>query len=50
MDVARCDVEDLQIRSATPTDAEAILLAHLDSIHSLGPAFPKRLCTRGVRG
>ena len=39
MDVARCDVENLQIRSATPTDAEAILLAHLDSIRSLGPAF-----------
>ena len=27
------------IRAAQPADAEAITLAHLDSIRSLGPAF-----------
>lgn len=31
-------LEDLQIRPATPEDADAIAAAHLDSIRSLGPA------------
>ena len=39
MDVARGDFDDFQIRPATPADAEAIALAHLDSIRSLGPVF-----------
>jgi hypothetical protein len=30
---------DVQNRRAHPTDAEAIALAHLDSIRSIGPAF-----------
>jgi len=33
------DVGDVRIRPATPADAQAITLAHLDSIRSLGPAF-----------
>ena len=39
MDVARGDFDNFQIRRATPADAEAIALAHLDSIRSLGPVF-----------
>ena len=35
----RRDLGDVQIRPAQPADAEAITLAHLDSIRSLGPAF-----------
>lgn len=30
---------EIQTRRATPKDAEAIALAHLDSIRSIGPAF-----------
>ena len=30
---------DVRVRPATPADAQAITLAHLDSIRSLGPAF-----------
>lgn len=33
------DQYDVRIRPAQPADAEAITLAHLDSIRSLGPAF-----------
>ena len=33
------DLGDVRIRPAQPADAEAITLAHLDSIRSLGPAF-----------
>ena len=33
------DLGDVRIRPATPADAQAITLAHLDSIRSLGPAF-----------
>ena len=33
------DLGDVCIRPATPADAHAITLAHLDSIRSLGPAF-----------
>ena len=33
------DLGDVCIRPATPADAQAITLAHLDSIRSLGPAF-----------
>ena len=39
MDVASGDFDEFQIRAATPADAEAITLAHLDSIRSLGPTF-----------
>jgi GNAT superfamily N-acetyltransferase len=39
MGVARGDFDDFQIRPATPADAGAIMLAHLDSIRSLGPVF-----------
>ena len=35
----RHDLRDVQIRRAQPADADAITLAHLDSIRSLGPAF-----------
>ena len=35
----RRDLGDVRIRPAQPADAEAITLAHLDSIRSLGPAF-----------
>ena len=35
----RQDLGDVRIRGAQPADAEAITLAHLDSIRSLGPAF-----------
>jgi GNAT superfamily N-acetyltransferase len=31
--------DDVQTRRATPSDAEAIAAAHLDSIRSIGPAF-----------
>jgi putative acetyltransferase len=30
---------DVQLRRADPNDAEAIALAHIDSIRSIGPAF-----------
>jgi GNAT superfamily N-acetyltransferase len=39
MDVARGDFGDFRIRPAIPADAQAITLAHLDSIRSLGPVF-----------
>jgi hypothetical protein len=35
----RRDLGDVQIRPAQRADAQAIMLAHLDSIRSLGPAF-----------
>jgi putative acetyltransferase len=35
----RQDLGEIRIRAAQPADAEAITLAHLDSIRSLGPAF-----------
>ena len=33
------DLGDIRIRPGTPADAQAITIAHLDSIRSLGPAF-----------
>jgi len=33
------DLGDVRIRPATPADAQAITVAHLDSIRSLGIAF-----------
>jgi GNAT superfamily N-acetyltransferase len=35
----RHDLADVRIRPAHPADAEAIMLAHLDSIRSIGPTF-----------
>jgi len=32
-------VRDIEMRRATPADAPAMAVAHLDSIHSIGPAF-----------
>ena len=31
--------KDIQLRRATPADAPAMAVAHLDSIHTIGPAF-----------
>ncbi len=33
------EIQRIQTRQAQPSDAEAIALAHLDSIRSIGPAF-----------
>jgi len=37
--MASTKIEQLEIRQADPSDAEAIAEAHRDSIHSIGPEF-----------
>jgi hypothetical protein len=45
----RHDLADVRIRPAHRADAEAIMLAHLDSIRSIGPTFyPPKLDCGGV--